>query len=54
MKHKNYKNLTRKQKILLSQQPKRFNVDNWLCVQEDNSGITIKHKVSGRVLFIEK
>ena len=44
--------LTRKQKILLANQPRQLNIKNWLCVSDDGKTLVILHKVSGRTAYI--
>ena len=44
--------LTRKQKIIISSQPRKLNADNWLCLADDGKKLTIRHKISGRIAYI--
>lgn len=54
MKHKNFKRLTRAQKILLTNFDARYNPDKWLCMNDSAAALTLIHKESGKRLTILK
>lgn len=46
------KKLSRMQKILVSAH--KLNPDNWMLLEDGKDRITIRHKKSGKIKFIEK
>ena len=52
MKDKRGRKLTRRQKKILSGQPRKLNIDNWLCISDNGRELEIRHRTSGRTAYI--